>query len=425
MAAQQGNAADEHDVSLRSAACSRLIARAFGGRAWCRAGPAVRLWHGPVRSSTGDGTTSPRGPRATSPASYARSVGLPDHVPPNKPLLPTVRAASLRSAARPAADRQGGWAGRGRALAGVPARVRAFDPTMTRTWTRRQFLLGTFGTLATACVPSRVAAPAAVQAGMPRSLAEIEARVGGRVGVFALDTGTGRLLAHRADERFAMCSTFKWALAAAVLARVDRAQLSLDERVSYGSTDLLEYAPVTREHVAEGSMTVDTLARAAVTVSDNTAANLLLAKIGGPAGFTQFVRSLGDLVTRLDRDEPTLNSNDPGDPRDTTSPRAMVGLMRRVLCGNALSPASCERLLDWLRACETGKDRLRAGLPQDWTVGDKTGSGPRSTINDVAIAVPPHRAPILIAAYMSEGGLGLKVLQAAHADVGRLVAREF
>jgi beta-lactamase class A len=294
---------------------------------------------------------------------------------------------------------------------------------MTQIWTRKQFLLGTFGALATACVPSRVAAPA-VPAGTPRSIAEIEARVGGRVGVFALYTGTGRQLAHRPDERFAMCSTFKWVLAAAILARVDRAELSLDERVPYGSSDLLEHAPATREHLAEGAMTVGALAQAALTVSDNTAANLLLAKVGGPAGFTQFVRSLSDPVTRLDRDEPTLNANDPGDPRDTTSPRAMVGLMRRVLCGDTLSAGARERLLGWLRACETGKDRLRAGLPRDWTVGDKTGSGRRNTINDVAIAVPPGRAPILIAAYMSEGPWGDRVLQAAHADVGRLVARE-
>src|SRR5262249_46835165 len=152
--------------------------------------------------------------------------------------------------------------------------------------------------------------------------------------------------------------------------------------------------------------------------------NLLLAKIGGAAGFTQFVHSLGDPVTRLDRDEPTLNANEPGDPRDTTSPRAMVGLMRRVLCGDILSPAGRDRLLGWLRACETGQNRLRAGLPRTWIVGDKTGSGGRCTVNDVAIAWPPGRAPILVAAYMSDGEAGLKVLCAAHADVGRLVAQE-
>src|ERR1700733_13328960 len=142
---------------------------------------------------------------------------------------------------------------------------------MTRTWTRKQFLLGTFGALATACVPSRVAAPAAVPAGTPRSIAEVEARVGGRVGVFALDTGTGRQLAHRPDERFAMCSTFKWALAAAVLARVGRHDLTLDDRVPYGPSDLLEYAPTTRANLSTGAMTVDALAEAAVTKSDNTA----------------------------------------------------------------------------------------------------------------------------------------------------------
>ncbi|MDB4995938.1 MAG: Beta-lactamase, partial [Myxococcaceae bacterium] len=258
----------------------------------------------------------------------------------------------------------------------------------------------------------------------PHELAEIEARIGGRVGVFALDTGTGRQLAHRPDERFAMCSTFKWALAAAVLARIDRGELSLEDHVPYGPTDLLEYAPITREHVGVGSMTVDALARAAVTVSDNTAANLLLAKIGGPAGLTELVRSLGDVVTRLDRDEPTLNENEPGDPRDTTSPRAMVDVMRKVLCGDALSPGSRARLLGWLRASETGKDRLRAGLPKDWSVGDKTGTGMHGAVNDVAIAVPPRRAPVLVAVYLSEGTAALAALVAAHADIGRLVARE-
>ncbi|MDI1450994.1 class A beta-lactamase [Polyangium sp. 6x1] len=302
--------------------------------------------------------------------------------------------------------------------------MRAFDATMPPRWTRRQTLLGTLATLAAACAPSRTAVPPVTPSRAERVLAEIEASVGGRVGVFALDTGTGRQLAHRPDERFAMCSTFKWALAAAVLARVDRGQLSLEERVPYGPTDLIEHAPITSEHVAEGSMTVDALAQAAVTVSDNTAANLLLAKVGGPAGFTQFVRQQGDAVTRLDRNELSLNNNEPGDPRDTTSPRAMVGLMRQVLCADALSPVSRERLLGWLRACETGKDRLRAGLPRDWTTGDKTGTGLRCAVNDVAITWPPGRAPILIASYMSDGEAGLARLKAAHADVGRLIAQE-
>jgi beta-lactamase class A len=260
----------------------------------------------------------------------------------------------------------------------------------------------------------------------PRSFAEIEAGVGGRLGVFAHDTQTGRELAHRADERFAMCSTFKWVLAADILARVDRGELSLDDRVPISASDLLEHAPFTRAHVAEGSLTVDALARAAVVVSDNTAANLLLAKVGGPRGLTRFVRSLGDPVTRLDRNEPALNSNQPGDPRDTTSPRAMAGLMRSLLCGDVLlSTAGRDRLLGWLRACETGKERLRAGLPQDWIVGDKTGSGERGAVNDVAIATPPRRRPIIVAAYLSDGDAGPASLNAAHADIARAVAAGF
>lgn len=220
----------------------------------------------------------------------------------------------------------------------------AFDARMTSTCTRRQLLGGALGTLAAGCASSRGAEPGKSPTPGPRSFADLEARVGGRVGVFALDTGTGRHLAHRPDEPFAMCSTFKWVLAAAVLARVDHGELSLADRVPYGEGDLLDHAPVTREHVRDGAMSVDALAEAAVVVSDNTAANLLLAKVDGPAGLTRFVRSHGDTLTRLDRNEPTLNENAPGDPRDTTSPRAMATLVRRLLVDDGLFAASRERL---------------------------------------------------------------------------------
>jgi len=312
--------------------------------------------------------------------------------------------------------------------------------------TRRTFLfgslLGSLGALALACrsakvtgeappsttpSPPQAAAPKAASPMPPQAtsgIADLERRIGGRIGVYALATDSGKELAHRADERFAMASTFKWVLAAAILARVDRSEASLEERIAYGPADLLEYAPATREHVAEGSMTALALTEAIVTVSDNTAANLLLARSGGPTGFTEFVRSLGDSVTRLDRTEPTLNSNDPGDPRDTTSPRAMVGLLQKILQGSVLGAASRELLLGWMRASETGKRRLRAGLPSDWLVGDKTGSGARAAVNDVAIATPPGRQPILLAVYLSDSASPLKALEAAHAEVARLVAAE-
>jgi beta-lactamase class A len=250
----------------------------------------------------------------------------------------------------------------------------------------------------------------------------LEQRIGGRIGVFAVDAGTGASLEHRADERFAMCSTFKWALAAAVLARVDRAALRLDEAVAYGEADLLAHAPLTAARVTEGRMTIEELARAAVVVSDNTAANLLLARIGGPPGLTRFFRDVGDDVTRLDRNEPTLNTNAPGDPRDTTTPRAMALALRTVLTGDVLSPASRDRLAGWLVECRTGLSRLRAGLPASWRVGDKTGTGANGACNDVAIAWPPAAGPWVMAAYMSEGSAPAAEQNAAHAEIGSLVA---
>jgi beta-lactamase class A len=288
--------------------------------------------------------------------------------------------------------------------------------------TRRQLLAGAVTSLSAACTArqeSRVAAPPAA---LP-SPSELERAAGGRLGVLAIDTATGRQLAHREGERFAMCSTFKWVLVAAILAEVDHNRLSLDDRVRYGRQDLLEYAPIAAAHVREGAMTVGALAGAAITLSDNTAANLLLTKLGGPAGLTRFIRAQGDTVTRLDRNEPTLNDNTPGDPRDTTTPRAMVGLMRGLLCdSDALSAPSRARLLAWMRGCQTGTRRLRAGLPADWAVGDKTGSGRRNAINDVALAVPPGRAPIIIASYASDSTASVSALEAIHAAVGRLVA---
>lgn len=221
-----------------------------------------------------------------------------------------------------------------------------------------------------------------------------------------------------------MCSTFKWALAAAVLERVDHRELRLDEAVRFTELDLLQYAPITTEHVGSGQMTLEALAESIVTVSDNTAANLLLAKVGGPAGVTAFFRTLGDTVTRLDRDEPMLNTNLPNDPRDTTSPRAMVGSMKSVLAGDRLSPGSRRLLTGWMIECKTGRDRLRAGMPKPWTIGDKTGTGNNGAANDLAIAWPPAREPILVAAYLSDSKQPPDRLKAAHAEIGRIVGRE-
>jgi beta-lactamase class A len=254
-------------------------------------------------------------------------------------------------------------------------------------------------------------------------LETIRARIGGRLGVHALDTGSGRRIGLADGERFAMASTFKLLLAAAVLERCDRGVLQLDQQVAYSESDLVPHAPATEKNLARGFMTVEELCAAIVTVSDNPAANLLLTQLGGPAELTRFVRSLGDEVTRLDRMEPELNTNTPGDPRDTTSPRAMVDTTQHVLLGSALSSASRERLIAWLVAAQTGLKRIRAGLPGDWRAGDKTGTGANGAVNDVAIAWPAGRAPILIAIYMSESTQSLDALSAAHADITAAIVK--
>lgn len=256
-------------------------------------------------------------------------------------------------------------------------------------------------------------------------LARIERTTGGALGVLALDTASGRRLAHRADERLPLCSTFKWLLASAVLYRVDHGEERLDRPIAYTRADLLSNSPTTEAHVAEGALPVTVLCEAAITLSDNAAANLLLPTVGGPAGLTRWLRSIGDSVTRLDRMETELNTPGPGDPRDRTSAAAMVGDLRRILLGDVLSPGSRERLTGWLVANKTGATRLRAGLPQGWRVGDKTGAWNGKTANDVAIAWPAGRAPILVAAYSTGGALSDVARNAALADVGRVVAEAF
>ena len=279
----------------------------------------------------------------------------------------------------------------------------------------------------TCCSTTTWAAPVGAAAGVDvgARLSAIEARTGGRLGLAALDTGSGRRIGQRASERFAMCSTFKWVLAAAVLSGVDRGELSLGRPVAFTAADLLDYAPVTRARVAEGSMTVSELCKAAIQVSDNTAANLLLSLVGGPAGVTTFLRRVGDPTTRLDRDEPTVNTNLPGDPRDTTTPDAMVATMKAILLGNALSASARAQLVEWMLGTETGRDRLHSGLPPDWRQGDKTGTCEHGATNDIAIVWPPGRAPILIAALLSESTHPLDERQAALAEVARVVAEAF
>jgi beta-lactamase class A len=290
---------------------------------------------------------------------------------------------------------------------------------------RRLFLAGLAASAA--CVRAQAAAPTMEErvALAETRLADIEAREGGRLGVFVRDAGTGATIEHRSDERFPMCSTFKLLTAAAALKRVDEGAERLDRKIAYGPSDLLEYAPIAKAHVAEGGMTVADLCAAAIDWSDNTAGNLVLQSIGGPAGFTQFARSLGDEVTRLDRNEPTLNESLPGDERDTTSPRSMAGTMQKVLVGDALSDASRSKLQMWLIGDKVGDKRLRAGLPPSWRIGDKTGTGDRGSTNAVAIIWPPGRAPLIATVYYTGSSASVDARNAVHKEIGALIAETF
>lgn len=284
---------------------------------------------------------------------------------------------------------------------------------------RRTLVIGSAASLL-ALLPARLFA--APQAELARVVGAIEARVAGRLGVAVLDDATGKTIGYRADERFAMCSTFKFLAAAHVLSRADKGAENLSRLVRIPAAPLIAHSPVTERH-AGGNMTVLALCEAAMTISDNTAANLLLDRSGGPAGLTAWLRNQGDPVTRLDRTEPALNEAAPGDPRDTTSPAGMVATMRRLLLGDILEPGSRRRLTDWLIASQTGGTRIRAGLPEGWKVGDKTGSGRNGATNDVAILWPPGRAPLLVAVYLAETSAPADARDAVHADVARLIAR--
>ncbi|HLT04787.1 MAG TPA: class A beta-lactamase [Pseudomonas sp.] len=263
--------------------------------------------------------------------------------------------------------------------------------------------------LALAALPLAARLPAfAASAGMTadeaslhQAWAELEARHGGRLGVAVWDTGSGLRASHRGDERFIMCSTFKLVLVGQVLAAVDAGKESLERRLRWRGDDLVSWSPVTEKHVEDG-LTMGELCEATITTSDNTAANLLLAEHGGPAGLTTWLRGIGDEVTRLDRFEPGLNVWHEGEPFDTTSPEAMLDTMHKLLLGDVLSPASRQQLTDWLIANKTGDNRIRAGLP-GWKVGDKTGSDGKHTSNDIGIAWPPGGgAPALVVVYYTE-----------------------
>lgn len=285
---------------------------------------------------------------------------------------------------------------------------------------------------ATACASRQAAAPdeasaaaaAVAPAAAGQMLAELESSVGGRLGVCAIDTASGRVIEHRADERFPFCSTFKAMLSAAVLAQSVARPALLQQRMTYTRADLVNYSPVSEKHVGEG-MTVAALCEAAIQYSDNSAANLLMKLLGGPSAVTAYARSIGDDTFRLDRWETELNTALPGDLRDTTTPAAMAASMRVLMVGDALPAAQRAQLVAWMRGNKVGDKRLRAGVPAGWTVGDKTGTGDYGTTNDAGVVWSPSRAPIAVAVYYTQARADARSKDDVIASVARIVVQSF
>jgi beta-lactamase class A len=250
-----------------------------------------------------------------------------------------------------------------------------------------------------------------------RNPKEIEAETGGRLGVALVDGKGALLLGFNRDERYPMCSTFKAPLAAAVLVGAEGGKFGLEGTIPFGKDDVLDHAPAVKKNLKRGRMSMGELAEAAVEVSDNSAANLLLPMLGGPEGLTAFMRAHGDTVSRLDRTEPELNENVEGDPRDTTSPAAMAGLMARLIF-NDMKPESAAKLRGWLNGSSTGDRRIKAGLPEGWTSGSKTGSC-GTAYNDVALVRSPGGDEYILAIYLDRPTADAKKAEAAIAETAR------
>lgn len=256
---------------------------------------------------------------------------------------------------------------------------------------------------------------------LAKQLADIERRSGGRLGIALTDT-TGRLLlGQRSDERFAMCSTFKLLLAGQVLRGAANGGPSLRTPLPLSAADLLPHSPYSETQVGSGELRLGFAAEQIVKVSDNAAANLILKATGGPASFTQRVRAMGDAVTRLDRNEPDLNENAPGDPRDTTSPAAMAKNGAMLVYGDYLSADYRRQLRGWLIDSETGRARIRAGLPPAWIAGDKTGTC-GTAYNDVAFIEAPDGSKYMLAVFLDRPTVTGDAANALLAEVGRAIA---
>jgi beta-lactamase class A len=257
----------------------------------------------------------------------------------------------------------------------------------------------------------------------PAALTELERQHGARLGMFSVNVTTGEELSNRANERFAMASTFKTYAAAALLKAHPLATGYFNQTIRFTQADIVANSPVTSGRVATG-MTVAELCEAAITKSDNAAGNVLLKLLGGPQAITQFARTIGDNESRLDRWETELNTAIPGDERDTTTPKGIAAGYRALVLGDALPAPERDQLKAWLLANTTGGERIRAGVPKSWATADKTGTGSYASANDVAITWTENQTPIVIAILTTKPAQDAKTDNALLADAAKIAARE-
>ena len=258
-------------------------------------------------------------------------------------------------------------------------------------------------------------------AALAAAVKQEELALNARIGVAAIDMATGKALSYRGDERFPLNSTHKALSCGALLSEVDKGRLALTASTTFSQSRLVEYSPVTEKAVAPASITWRELCSAAVSVSDNTAANLVVERVGGPAAVTRFLRAIGDNVTRLDRDEPELNSAIPGDERDTTTPVAVSQTLRTLALGEVLKPASRRQLIQWMRDDKVADALLRSTLPAGWTIADKTGAGENGSRSIIAIAWPLTGKPMIVAIYITETESSLTQRNEAIARLGKVL----
>ncbi|MDD7909191.1 class A beta-lactamase [Pseudovibrio exalbescens] len=254
-----------------------------------------------------------------------------------------------------------------------------------------------------------------------RNFAAVEAELGNRVGAFVLDTGSGDVWSYRADERFPLNSTFKSFACAGLLAKVDAGEENLLRTIKIEKADLVTYSPITETFADKEPMSLGQLCHAMLTVSDNTAANMVLEATGGPRALTAFLRSIGDEVTRLDRYETRMNEATPGDPRDTTSPRAAATSLQKLLMGDVLEPASRAQLLDWMLANQVSSALLRDNLPERWQIADRSGAGGYGSRSVIAMIWPEKRDPIVVALYITGTDLSMEQRNDAIAKMGTAI----